>query len=199
MPQLLKIAGPSYFTVGKFGEPTYTAEEPAVLGKARLLRKGEKVAILTTGEIANEALKAVEQLRSQGINPIVYQYHTIKPLDTDTLDALAEQVSNVIVVEEHVPNGGLWAAVSQYYAKYALNLEQPPHIYRLGVPDQFILGNLKQAELRRRYKFDASAITELTQTLWNGRVTTVTTTESRPTPQIIAGPAILPGNDLRAR
>jgi len=165
LPQLFTLCGPSYFTVGRFGEPMYDALEPAVLGKARLLRRGERVAILSTGEIAGEILRAAKLLQSDGIYPVVYQMHTVKPLDTFTLDTLAEQVETIVIVEEHVPAGGLWAAVSAWHTTKA----NPPRLVRLGTPDAFVLGNLKQDELRRRFGLDAESIADSCSRLFQRR------------------------------
>jgi len=161
-PQLFNLPGPSYFTVGRFGEPSYEASEPAILGRARLLRKGEQIAVIGTGEIANEVLKAVKLLESEKIFPAAYQMHTVKPLDTNTLNSLAKEVHTMVVVEEHVPNGGLWAAVSAWH----VSAETTPRMIRLGPPDSFALGNLRQDELRRRLNFDANAIANTCRLLW---------------------------------
>ena len=162
LPQLFALGGPAYFTVGRFGEPSYEALEPAVLGKARLLRRGEKVAIIGTGEIANEILKAHTLLAAEGIHPLVYQMHTVKPLDTAMLDRLAHEVESILVVEEHVPSGGLWAVVADWKVRSGHSCV----LHRLGAPDQFALGNLKQDELRKRWGFDATAIAGKCRELW---------------------------------
>jgi transketolase len=161
-PQLFTLPGPSYFTVGRFGEPSYESSEPAILGRARLLRKGEQIAVIGTGEIANEILKALKQLEMEKIFPVAYQMHTVKPLDTNTLNSLAKEVHTMVVVEEHVPNGGLWAAVSAWH----VSAETTPRMIRLGPPDSFALGNLRQDELRRRLNFDANAIANTCRLLW---------------------------------
>jgi transketolase len=165
LPQLFAISGPSYLTVGRFGEPTYEALEPTVLGKARLLCDGEQVAILSTGEIASEVLRAAKVLHAEGIYPLVYQMHTVKPLDTSTLDTLAERVEAIIVVEEHVPAGGLWAAVAAWY----ITKSNHPQLMRLGAPDTFALGNLKQNELRRRFGLDTKAIVDTCRQVYRRR------------------------------
>lgn len=162
-PQVMRSSGPAYFTVGRFGEPRYEAEEPAVLGKARLLKHGQKIAIISTGEITHEVLKAVNLLHAENIVPLVYQMHTIKPLDTVTLDILADQVQAMLVVEEHVPNGGLWAAVTQWNA----NRDSPIRLKRLGPPDAFILGNLNREDVRKQLACDAQAIVSTSRELWN--------------------------------
>ncbi|KAF0219365.1 MAG: hypothetical protein FD174_2064 [Geobacteraceae bacterium] len=165
LPQLFTLNAPSYFTVGRFGEPTYDALEPAILGKARLLRDGSRVAIIGTGEIANEILKAYDVLNKERIQPLVYQMHTVKPLDTATLDMLSQRVHTMIIVEEHVPAGGLWSAVCDWKVRTG----NPCNLLRLGAPDQFALGNLKQDELRKRWGFNADAIAQRCRELWKAR------------------------------
>jgi transketolase len=161
-PQATRLAGPSYVTVGRFGEPRYQALEPAVLGRARLLKQGERVAIISTGEIANEVLKAVEWLKAEEITPVVYQMHTVKPLDTVTLDRLAREVNSFLIVDEHLPMGGLWSAMTNWLALR----EKPVRLTRLGPPDRFALGNFKREELRRKLGYDATAIRETCRRLW---------------------------------
>lgn len=162
LPQLMTLSGPAYFTVGKYGEPTYAAEEPAVLGKARKIKEGERVAILSTGEITNEVVAALKELASKSVFPAAYQFHTIKPLDQRTILRLDTEFEHLVIVEEHVPQGGLWSAVCQTMVTHG----RSPKISRLGIPDAFIFGNLKQTELRRRYQIDARAIAEACERLW---------------------------------
>ncbi len=161
-PQVMQLPGPAYFTVGRFGEPRYEGLEPAVLGRIRLLRQGERIAILTTGEVASEALRASELLLADGVAPIVCQVHTVKPLDTSGLDELASRVSAFVVVEEHLPQGGLWSAITQWSAQR----EVPARVVRLGPPDAFALGNYKREGFRRRMSYDAPAIADACRRLW---------------------------------
>ena len=161
-PQLFELNGPSYFTVGRFGEPRYEAEEDAVLGKARLLRNGKKAAIISAGEMANEVLKAADILDTEHINPAVYQIHTIKPLDTETLNNLSDKMDYIIITEEHVPNGGLWPAVCAWHAESGSNVK----LIRMGPPDAYALGNLKLDELRKRWGYDADAIAAKVRANW---------------------------------
>ncbi len=155
-PQLAKLNGPSYFTVGRFGEPRFEALEPATVGKARLVQKGENTAILTTGEIANEALRAIDILASDSIKPSLYQFHTIKPLDTERLAEIDSKYEHILVVEEHLPHGGLW----QQIAGWRADNNGQARLSRLGPGDVFALGNLQQDELRKRMGFDAEAIAQ---------------------------------------
>jgi transketolase len=162
-PQLFTLAGPSYFRIGRFGEDEYRADAPAVLGKARMLRDGERVAIVSTGDITPVVIKAVAELERERIVPVVYQMHTVKPLDTQTLDSLAGRVGSIIVVEEHLPNGGLFAAVSQWRA----GRNDGPKLVRLGPPDKMVLGNPGREELRGRIGCDTAGIAQACRIAWN--------------------------------
>ena len=84
--------------------------------------------------------------------------------DTATLAHLTQSHHALIIVEEHVPTGGLWSAVCQWVATVQ---EKNCRLIRLGPPDAFILGNPKREELRSRYGFDSVAITQMCQKLMN--------------------------------
>lgn len=162
LPQLLEISGPSYIRIGKFGEPTYEAPGPAVLGRARLLIGGEKVALLTTGEMAPVVLSAVRDLQAEGVHPSVYQFHTVKPLDRETLDRLAGSVKTLIVAEESTPVGGLASAVMAWHVQQSSRVR----LVRLGPPDQLALGSPRRETLRQRFQYGPEAIRQACRKAW---------------------------------
>ena len=162
MPQLFQLEGPAYIRIGKFGEPVYKAEHPSILGKARLLRDGEKVAVVTSGEMASITLRAMDELHGEGIKPFLYQFHTIKPLDSATLDDLANCASTIIIVEESTPVGGLGASIMSWYSAS----DVVPKLMRLGPPDVTVLGNPQRNTLRRQYRYDEEAIKAVCRQAW---------------------------------
>ena len=166
LPQLMELPGPSYFRIGRFGEPNYSGIYPILLGQARLLRQGERVAVVSTGDIASVVLEANDALNADGIYPIVYQMHTVKPLDTGALDSLSDKVQAIVVVEEHMPVGGLFAAISAWRA----TRPSGPKLVRLGAPDDLVLGNPTREELRRRINCDAHSIFQTCRSLWEDSV-----------------------------
>lgn len=165
LPALLRLPGPSYMRIGKFGEPNYKAMEPPVLGKARLLLPGERVAIVSTGDMAAVAIEAALSLNADGIRPAVYQMHTVKPLDKDALDSIASSADTIITIEEHLPTGGLGAAVSMWLAERGGG----PRLVRLGAPDAFAFGSPERSELRRRIGCDAESLRQACLGAWAGR------------------------------
>jgi transketolase len=154
LPQLLKNDGPSYFRIGKYGEPAYQAIDPVILGRGRLLRQGQGVAVVCTGQIAATVVDAVDSLKTERLTPAVYQFHTVQPLDISLLDSISGSVHTMIVVEEHLPVGGLGASVAAWRAAR----ENGPRIIRLGPPHALVLGNPTVNELRQRVGIDAATI-----------------------------------------
>lgn len=176
LPQLLKLKGPSYFRIGKYGEPAYQAESPVTLGRGRKLRDGNDVALICTGQIASTVLDAVEYLKPQGVVPAVYQFHTVQPLDTSLLDSLRERVHTIVVVEEHLPVGGLAAAVSAWRA----SCRSGPQIVRLGPPRALVLGNPTVNEMRARLGFDATGIADTCRRLCRPEKSDTATSQLEP-------------------
>lgn len=162
LPQLLELDGPSYIRVGKFGEPCYQADNPAIVKKARLIREGSRVAIVTTGGQAVHAIAAADHLKADGILPVVCQMHTIKPLDSAFLDQLVGRVDSFIVVEEHGVNGGLGAAMNAWRAGRGENIR----LLRLGPGDELVLGSPTQDEICHRLNYDADSIAQACREAW---------------------------------
>jgi transketolase len=100
--------GPVYLRIGKAGEPVLTkGAEPWQFGKVRYLRRGTDVCILTYGVITKMAAEIADALQAQGKSVSLVSVHTMKPLDREgVIDALKRH-KQVIVIEEHAPQGGL--------------------------------------------------------------------------------------------
>jgi transketolase len=100
--------GPLYLRIGKAGEPDLTkGAEPWEFGKIRYLRRGTDVCILTYGCIAKMATQVADQLQAQGKSVSLVSVHTVKPLDREGIADALKRHRHVIVIEEHVPQGGL--------------------------------------------------------------------------------------------
>lgn len=102
-------------------------------GKMIQLQKGKDVAIIGTGLMVSEALKAAELLAENDITASVYNLHTIKPLDKETLNDIFEKYNLIVTVEEHNVIGGMGSAVAEYKATMA----NTPRQVLLGFPDAF--------------------------------------------------------------
>lgn len=105
-----KHDGPIYLRMGKAGEPTLTANapEPFQFGKARLIKPGGGTCILSYGVITKMAVDLAAKIENeQGGQVAVYSVHTVKPLDREGIARILGAYDRVIVLEEHVPVGGL--------------------------------------------------------------------------------------------
>jgi 1-deoxy-D-xylulose-5-phosphate synthase len=111
-----------------------SAFENVPVGKGRRLLDGKGVAVLALGPVANRALEAARRHKTDYWScPSVYDMRFLKPLDTEILEEAAK--SKVIVtVEDGTVKGGLFGAVSEYFAGRA----DAPVIKAVGIPDRFI-------------------------------------------------------------
>jgi transketolase len=101
--------GPVYLRLGKAGEPNFTdkAVDPWKFGKLRYIKRGTDVCILTYGVIMPKAMQLAARFEAQGKSVSVVSCHTLKPLDVDGIRDALRRHGQVIVVEEHAPQGGL--------------------------------------------------------------------------------------------
>ena len=89
-------------------------QAPILRGKAEILSKGKKAAILAVGSMVSVCQDAVKLLKEQGIDPTFVNARFIKPLDTALLDELAEDHQLFVTVEENVKSGGFGEHVCAY-------------------------------------------------------------------------------------
>lgn len=107
--------GPVYMRLGKAGEPDLTsnAVEPFSIGKVRYIKSGLDVAILSYGTILKLGLELADRLETRGLSASVVSVHTLKPLDRPGIEATLSSHSLVVIIEEHVPHGGLGSRVKE--------------------------------------------------------------------------------------
>lgn len=132
--QLVDKKSPSYTRTARNKTPVlYDGRENEIeIGKGIVNRQGSDVAIIACGVLVSEALKAAEQLASEGIEATVVDMHTIKPLDSSLIDNLVAQTSAIVTAEDHSVIGGLGGAVAEYLAK-----NKPCVLEMVGVQDRF--------------------------------------------------------------
>jgi transketolase len=108
--------GPVYLRLGKAGEPILTdkAIDPFKIGKIRYLKKGVDTCIMSYGPTVAKALALAKRLEDElGETVSVMSCHTIKPLDLEGVKQALHSHARVIVMEEHVPHGGLGSRVKE--------------------------------------------------------------------------------------
>ena len=125
--------GPVYMRFGRAAVPVIHDESyKFVIGKGEVIRDGADVAIIANGLMVYEAIKAAEELAEAGINAMVINMPTIKPLDEELVLAAAKKCGKIITCEEHSVIGGLGEAVCA-----VLSEKLPTPVKRIGVNDEF--------------------------------------------------------------
>ena len=128
-----EYVGPVYMRFGRAAVPVIHEEDYKFeIGKGEVLQDGKDVAIIANGLMVAEALEAAETLKAEGIEAMVINMATIKPLDNELVLSAAKKCGKVIICEEHSVIGGLGEAVCSLLSE---NLPTP--VKRIGVEDTF--------------------------------------------------------------
>ena len=125
--------GPVYLRFGRLAVPVFHEEGfEFKIGKGEIMRDGTDVAIIANGLLVYEAVQAGEKLAELGINAMIINMSTIKPLDEELVLSAAAKCGRVITCEEHSVVGGLGEAVCSL-----LSEKLPTPVRRIGVQDVF--------------------------------------------------------------
>ena len=92
----------------------YSNDERFPIGGSKTLREAlnDKATVVAAGVTLNEALKAYDQLKSEGISICVIDLYSVKPVDTESLLRAADVTDNTLItVEDHYREGGIGDAV----------------------------------------------------------------------------------------
>ncbi len=118
-----KNRGPVYMRLGKVGEPilTQNAIDKFDFGKIRYIEKGTETAILSYGVTTKLAKELHDELKKKGKKNSLISCHTLKPLDIDGVKDILNNHEKIIIVEEHVPHGGLSSRVKEIAQDYKIN------------------------------------------------------------------------------
>ncbi len=125
--------GPVYLRLGRDTYPVVEEiHDSFVIGKAKLLREGSDLTIVTTGIMVGEGLQACALLANIGYRCRLIHMPTVKPLDTEILSLAALETGGFVTAEEHSVIGGLGEAVASFVASVC-----PVPVLRVGVNDVF--------------------------------------------------------------
>jgi transketolase len=104
------------------------------LGKAKVVRGGGSVGIVSTGFMTERAIDAAQTLSRDGIEIAVLHSPCIKPFDAKGVAAFAAGVERLVVVENHVSIGALTSLVQDALQEAGILLP----MLKIGIPDRFI-------------------------------------------------------------
>jgi transketolase len=125
------------------------------VGKAIMLREGNDVAFIATGETVVHALLAAGQLAERGLSCRVLSMHSVKPLDTEAIVKAGRECRAVVTVEEHMVHGGLGEACASVLMQAGVS--KPFRI--VGLPDEETVPGA-QADIFRHYGISMEGLSD---------------------------------------
>lgn len=143
LPMYIRLSGSQNCPI------VYTEDYDFIPGKLVQIHKGEKIAVIATGLMVNEAMQSAKCLKEDNIDCAVYNMHTIKPLDYKMLDFIFDNYDMIVTVEEHNIIGGIGSAVAEYKAT---KCNTPVQLF-IGFNDQFTKSG------SQRYVWEQAGIT----------------------------------------
>ena len=150
--------GPVYLRFGRLAVPVFHEEGfEFKIGKGEVMRDGTDVAIIANGLLVYEAVQAGEKLAEMGINAMIINMSTVKPIDEELVLSAARKCGRIVTCEEHSIVGGLGEAVCA-----VLSEKLPNPVRRIGVNDVFGESGPANA-LLKAYGLSAENIVEVTK------------------------------------
>ncbi len=164
--QLRLVRDPAYIRVAKGGEPDVTSGlADLAVGRARTLTEGDRLAVLTTGALLHECLKAVGPSERFGSAVTLIHFPFVAPLDVDAVRSLATSHRDLFVVEEHLPHGGLASAVADVLAQDGSSTR----LHRATLPDRYADRYGSQQEHWELHGLDTDGIAARIECLLDGQ------------------------------
>ncbi|MEO8515408.1 MAG: 1-deoxy-D-xylulose-5-phosphate synthase [Flavobacterium sp.] len=133
--------------------------EKIEIGKAKTLQKGSEIAILSTGTIGNNVIKALSDIENSNLFSH-YHFPFIKPLDKILLHEICQNHKQIISIEDGVVTGGLGSLIASFCAEneYAITIK------KWGVPDYFIEHGTVN-ELQKMCEIDVTSLIQKLNTV----------------------------------
>lgn len=155
-----RINGTCYIRLGRGGEGRVHENLDFKTGKAINIRKAKdadvKVAVFSTGAILREVSKACDALEEQNIGVEQFSFPTVKPIDSETIIACADEYDYIFTVEEHNIVGGFGSAVAEVMAEH----NGKAKLVRIGIDDTYCVHVGNQNYLRAQFGIDAQGIVQ---------------------------------------
>jgi pyruvate dehydrogenase E1 component beta subunit len=111
---------------GHTGEVPKLDDYVIPLGKARVVRTGGHVTIISWSNGMSYALKAADELAKEGIEAEVIDLRTLRPMDTDTLVASVKKTGRAVTVEEGWQQNGVGAEIAARLMEHAFDYLDAP-------------------------------------------------------------------------
>jgi len=135
------------------------------IGKGRIIREGDDLAIITIGTVGNFAEEACNILSKEMIEATHVDIRFLKPLDTELLHEIFKKFKCILTVEDGTINGGLGSAVLEFMCDNGYHAQ----VKRLGIPDKFI-DHGSQTQLYQECGYDTQGIVDAVKSLVKPKV-----------------------------
>ncbi|MBQ9827833.1 MAG: 1-deoxy-D-xylulose-5-phosphate synthase [Lachnospiraceae bacterium] len=115
---------------------------PVIKGKAEVLKKGSRIALLAVGSMVRTAMEVSELLSERGEEPTVVNMRFVKPMDEEVLKELAAEHDIIVTMEENVLAGGMGEHIDAFYEREGitglrvLNIAAGDMFVRQGSPEE---------------------------------------------------------------
>lgn len=150
---LVHHRGPVYLRLSRMSFPVlFDAGYDFQISRGTVMKQGSDVAIIATGYMVSQALRALELLEGENISAEIINMSTIKPLDEELIVRAARTTGAVVTAEEHSVIGGLGSAVAEVLSEHC-----PTPMRRIGVLDRPGTSG-SPAELLERYRLNPQHI-----------------------------------------
>lgn len=161
---LANYNGPAYLRLtGIDGTPGVYREDYCFdISKISEVKEGEDIAVIATGSVINECVRMARALKKDGISAAIYNAHTLKPFDLETLISIANKYKLIVTVEEHSIIGGLGSIIADELA----TLGTHPVLYKIGINDEFVKAG-DYSYLLKKTNLTAPELKELIITKYN--------------------------------
>ena len=152
---MMHTDGPCYMRIGYKGEPNIHEGpiENLKVGDILEIKKGDKAAIFTAGNILSEGKKAVELLHNKGIQVGLYSFPVIKPLNKEKFKQIAGQYDLLVTLEENILDGGFGSMILETLS----DLKMHKDVVRIGL-DRFPEEIGSREYLDRYYHLDGESV-----------------------------------------
>ena len=150
---MIEREGPTFLRCGRPDVPVVYPDGPDLhVGRANTVREGDDITLVANGIMVAMALDAAQALADDGIEARVLDFHTVKPIDSETLEQAAVETKGIVVAEEHMAYGGLGATVAM-----ALAERHPTKMAFVNVGDTYATSG-KPDEILAQYGLTPDAI-----------------------------------------
>ena len=160
LEEITNVPGAKYLRLGKNGEQSLGNSVLSSPFEARRLRTGSELAVLSTGGISHEVMKAIQSLDDD--SRLRVAHFTVPSLRYETLNSIGlDSFKKILTVEEHCLDAGFGSFILEYLESQQISTQ----VKRLGIPRDFYYEVGDQGYLRKLAGLDEQSISTQIQNL----------------------------------